>query len=176
MSSNKNVNGAKISLCHLLTLMLLLCASVAFGQETAITHSQAKTYKKDLSLVTGFNQGSYSFAELGLAINHYGKNRHPFSLNYFISNEIKLNQDLIIGPKAGIWIGGGYAMGLNLIYYTDFDKGSVVFRPEIGIGIQKVKLVYGYNWNVNKGLFKINQHQVGLTYCFTLKRIKAFVN
>lgn len=69
---------------------------------------------------------------------------------------------------------GGFAMGLNLIYYTDFDRSSLVFRPEIGIGLDKAKLVYGYNWDWTKGLNSINKHQVGLTYCFTLKRLKSY--
>lgn len=57
-----------------------------------------------------------------------------------------------MGPKIGVWIGGGMAMGLNLIYYTNFDKNSLVCRPEIGMGIEKFKLVYGYNWRWTKSL------------------------
>jgi hypothetical protein len=64
-------------------------------------------------------------------------------------------------------------MGLNIIYYTDFDKASVVFRPEIGLGIEKAKLVYGYNWKFNKPFDGINKHLAGLTYSFTLKRLKS---
>ena len=131
-------------------------------------------YKRDFSLLVGYNQGKHAFAEIGLAINQYGTNRHPFSFDYFISNEIKLNKEVIIGPKIGVWIAGGFGIGLNLIYYTDFDKSSLVFRPEIGIGLDKAKLVYGYNWDWTKGLNSINKHQVGLTYCFTLKRLKSY--
>lgn len=131
-------------------------------------------YKKDVSLLLGYNQGKYGFADIGFSINHYGTNRHLFLFDYFISNEIKLNKDVIIGPKIGVWMAGGFAMGLSLIYYTDFDKSSLAFRPEIGIGLEKAKLVYGYNWDWTKGLNSINKHQVGLTYCFTLKRLKSY--
>jgi hypothetical protein len=158
-----------------LTTLLFSCFAITgHSQNTdTVLHSWTnKTYKKDFSILTGYNQGKYGFADIGLAINHYGTNRHPFSLDYFISNEIKLDKDLIIGPKIGVWLAGGFAMGLNLIYYTDFDKNSLVFRPEVGIGIDKAKLVYGYNWHWTNSLTNINQHQIGLTYCFTLKRLK----
>ncbi|MFT3907994.1 MAG: hypothetical protein QM737_01100 [Ferruginibacter sp.] len=129
-------------------------------------------YKKDFSLLVGYSQGKYSFADIGFAINKYGANRHPFTGTYFISNEIKIGKNTIIGPKTGIWVGGGVGMGLNFIYYTDFHKSSFVFRPEYGIAIEKVKFVYGYNWNWTKSLHGISKHLVGLTYCFTLKRLK----
>jgi hypothetical protein len=157
-------------------LTILIFFGLAFSGQSQTTDSDLQnwtkaTYKKELSLLIGYNQGKYGFADIGLAINHYGTNRHPFSLDYFVSNEIKIDKDLMIGPKVGVWVAGGFAMGLNLIYYTDFDKSSLVLRPEIGIGIEKVKFVYGYNWRWTKSLININQHQVGLTYCFTLMRL-----
>ncbi len=159
----------------LLTILLSSCILITGHSQNldTVSHSWAtKTYKKDVSILAGYNQGKYGFADIGLAINYYGTNRHPFSLDYFVSSEIKLDNDVIIGPKIGVWLSGGVAIGLNLIYYTDFDKSSVVFRPEFGFGIDKVKLVYGYNWGWTNSLNTINQHQVGLTYCFTLKRLK----
>lgn len=161
------------------TLMFLyfLCVYlVAHGQnvekDTIKTLPANYIYKKDFSLLVGFNQGKYSFAEVGIAMNHYGTNRHPFSLNYYIANEIKLDRNVIVGPKIGVWAGGGFALGLSLIYYTDFSKGSIVFRPEAGVGFRKTKLMYGYNWRWTKSLTNLNQHQIGLTHCFTLKRLK----
>jgi hypothetical protein len=159
---------------YLLTIVVFLGLALSgYSQttDTAIYKWTEKTYKKDLSLLLRYNQGKYGFADFGLIINHYGTNRHPFSLDYFVSNEIKFDKDLVIGPKVGVWVAGGFAMGLNLIYYTDFDKSSLVFRPEIGIGFENVKFVYGYNWRWTKSLTNINRHQVGLTYCFTLKRL-----
>ena len=159
----------------LTTFFFVLLTFLGNCQTSDTTVPSVKTveFKKDFSLLLGYNRGKYGFADIGFAINHYGTNRHPFSIDYFISNEIKLSKDVIIGPKVGIWVGGGFAMGLNLIYYTNFEKGNLVFRPEIGIGFEKAKLVYGYNWNWTKALNGINQHQVGLTYCITLRRLKS---
>ena len=101
---------------------------------------------------------------------------HPFSSAYFASTEIKLGDKFIVGPKIGVWAtggSGGMAIGLNMIYYTDFDNSNLVFRPEIGFGLDKFKLVYGYNVKLTKnGLDRINKNLVGLTYCFKLKQLK----
>src|SRR5438045_9789732 len=108
----------------LVTVFMILWFTVVGRSQTVDTSSKGWSYsrKKDFSLLTGYNQGKYGFADIGLAINQYGWNRHPFSFDYFLSNEIKLSDKTIIGPKAGVWIAGGIAMGLNMIYYTDFDN------------------------------------------------------
>jgi hypothetical protein len=159
----------------LLIVLILLIACLTGQSQTPDTSSYLYAYskKKDFSLLIGYNQGNFGFADVGLAVNMYGTNRHPFSVNYFISNEIKVSDKTVIGPKIGAWVAGGFAMGLNLIYYTDFERASIVFRPEIGIGIEKAKLVYGYNAKFNSSFEGINRHLVGLTYCFTLKRLKS---
>jgi hypothetical protein len=101
---------------------------------------------------------------------------HPFSSAYFASTELKFGDKFIIGPKIGAWASGGLgamAMGVNMIYYTDFNNASVVFRPEIGFGYQSFKLVYGYNAIVSKNkLDGINRHLGSVIYCFKLKKLK----
>lgn len=158
-------------------LVLFFSGSVGKSQQvdsTLFTYGFSK--KKDFSLLIAYNQGHYGFADIGLAINQYGTNRHPFSLDYFISNEIKTSGNTVVGPKVGAWVAGGFAMGLSLIYYTDFNRASVVLRPEMGLGIEKAKLVYGYNWKFNSSFEGINKHLVALTYCFTLKRLESVRN
>jgi hypothetical protein len=62
-------------------------------------------------------------------------------------------------------------IGINLIYYTDFNKGSLVFRPEYGFGIEQVRLVYGYNAKIINSKFNlINKQQAALLYSFNLKK------
>ena len=128
-------------------------------------------HKEDISLLLGYHQGDHGFADIGIAWNKYGINRHPYSLDYFISNEIRIGNKTVIGPKVGIWVGAGFATGLNMIYYTDFHQGSLVLRPEFGLGIEKAKLVYGYNIRFNSSFNAINRHLVGLTWCLTIKRL-----
>lgn len=124
-----------------------------------------------LSLVAGYNQGAYGFAELGLAYNTFSFCAYSTSGALFASVEVKLNDPKTIGPKIGVWMSSmGLALGLNLIYYTNADKSSLVFRPELGIGAGRAKIVYGYNAQITKSLDGINTHQLGVAWCFRIWR------
>ena len=147
------------------------------AQITDTTKHKGIILKRSFCLMTGYSYGKYSYADIGFAkLSSTTLGNHPFSSAYFASTEIKLGDKFIIGPKIGIWAAGGsgaIAIGLNMIYYTDFDNSTLVFRPEIGFGIQNFKLVYGYNANLtNYRLDRINKNLVGLTFCFKLKQLK----
>lgn len=121
-----------------------------------------------LGVVLGYNLGKYSYGEVGVSLN---SSHHLFSFVKFIGTEFRIGQDFIVGPKVGFWFSGGIAFGLNAIYYTDFDDGALVFRPEIGFGLFGLKLVYGYNWNLTNKDFKgINSHFGGITFSFPVKK------
>ena len=160
--------------------LLLILTIIAFSSKAQVTDTTKHKdiiLKRSFCLLTGYSLGTYSYADIGFSKNSKTTiGYHPFSSAYFASTEIKLGDKLIIGPKIGGWIAGGSSamvIGLNMIYYTDFDNGSLVFRPEIGFGLENFKLVYGYNANLTKyRLDRINKNLVGLTYCFKLKQLK----
>ena len=163
----------KFQLLYILTII----AFSSQAQETDTTKLKDIILKRSFCLLTGYSLGTYSYADFGFSKNsNTTVGYHPFSSAYFASTEIKLGDKLIIGPKIGAWIAGGSSamvIGLNMIYYTDFDNGNLVFRPEIGFGVNNFKLVYGYNANLTKDrLNRINKNLVGLTYCFKLKQLK----
>jgi hypothetical protein len=37
------------------------------------------------------------------------------------------------------------AAGLSMVYYTDFKKGNLKIRPELGFGMGRFALLIGYN-------------------------------
>lgn len=160
--------------------LLLLLTLVSFSLQAQVTDSTKRNdiiLKRSFCLLTGYSQGTYSYADIGFAkLSRTTLGHHLFSFAYFSSTEIKLGGKFIIGPKIGVWAAGGsgaLAIGLNMIYYTDFDNGSLVFRPEIGFGIQNFKIVYGYNANLTKyRLDRINKSLVSFTYCLKLKQLK----
>ena len=160
--------------------LLFILTTVTYSLQAQVTDTIKQkeiVLKKTFCLLTGYSLGTYSYADIGFAkMSSTTIGHHPFSSAYFASTEIKLGDKFIIGPKIGGWIAGGssaFALGLNMIYYTDFDNGSLVFRPEIGIGFDNFKLVYGYNANLaSYRLDRINKNLVGLTYCFKLKQLK----
>lgn len=131
--------------------------------------------QSSLCLTGGANIGRHGFAELGLAKRTIGEERHYSVGVTTYTVELKPDRRFIIGPKLGIW---GFAMsnlgfGLNLIYYTDFDKGSLVFRPEAGAAFEFGKLIYGYNSSiVNKNFPGVNKHQVAVMFLLKLKDVK----
>ncbi|GGB00940.1 hypothetical protein GCM10011511_25330 [Puia dinghuensis] len=124
----------------------------------------------------GLAAGSYVFGDIGLSVNTINTtNIEPASGAWFVSDEVKFANKLLMGPKVGIWVGGGLAFGLNMIYYTDFSQGSLVFRPEVGMGFSPFKLVYGYNAKLTNTRFEgINRNLVEVVYCFKLKKLKSW--
>jgi|GEM_PF-1762120 len=178
----------------LLFFFLTFLCEFTFGQKAdslsnkipGIIYEQSDSIKiirieeeKQLGLLLSYQLGRYSFGEIGAAfVANSSWYHHPTSAVAFISTEFRIDRDFILGPKMGVWFSGGVApltIGLNAIYYTDFDDGAFVFRPEIGFGLSGFKLVYGYNWNLTNKEFKgINAHFAGITYALPLKRKKSF--
>lgn len=157
-----------------ITFLLLLFGFAAYGQPLDDKTSKAfgNNKKIEASVLTGFNQGKYSFVDVGMEFNQAGATGvHSFSFSYSVSSEIKLGQGkTLIGPKIGVWVAGGPAFGVNVIYYTDFERSSMALRPEIGFGVTKFKLVYGYNWLLTNSLTGVNKSQISITYCFAFGR------
>jgi hypothetical protein len=36
-------------------------------------------------------------------------------------------------------------MGLSVVYYTDFKRGNLKLRPELGFGVGRAGILVGYN-------------------------------
>ncbi len=160
-------------------LLTLIFFSFVLQAQTVDSFRIRLLYKeKSLSILTGLSSGQYVFAEIGLSkITSGSDGHHPFMSGYFISNEIKLSDRTVVGPKVGVWAAGGMsgiAMGVNVIYYTDFKNGSLTFRPEVGIGMDLFKIVYGYNLQLtNKSFDRINTNLVSLVCFFKLKKKRS---
>ena len=55
----------------------------------------------------------------------------------------------------------------NLLYYTDFSKGALTLRPEVGVnlGVNNY-LMYGYNVVLTNPMLLLTRHQVTLGFTF----------
>lgn len=152
----------------------LLAITVSAQAIDSVRTRRMPTRHVELCLLTGYNQGRYGFGELGLSANIWGSNIHPFGAAVFAATEIRADRPELIGPKVGVFVTGGFAMGAQAIYYTDGTESSFVLRPEYGIGIFKFKFTYGYNFRLsNKEMPGISTHVANVTYCFRLKRLKG---
>jgi hypothetical protein len=163
-------------------IMLSLTAS---AQETDSSYNTHTTIiENTINVVTGFTIGRYSkFVELGVAKSQSKFMRRVSAFtNIFASVEMKIDdwvsgkseEKFIMGPKVGAWLAGGcggMAMGANMIYYTNFTNGTLVFRPEIGLGYMNFKFVYGYNISLTKGLDMVDRSVFSALLGFKVKKL-----
>lgn len=159
-------------------ILTMLIPVLGYSQSASLKINDSISHqyyrKKELTIITGYQLQKNHFAEIGIGIMKDGVvGYHPSTLIYGLSNELKLSNDFIWGLKAGLWMGGGMNIGLNLVNYTDFQENSLRFRPEVGIGFGIFRMVYGYNLAIiNKGFDGINTHNFGLNIMLKLKRLK----
>lgn len=60
-----------------------------------------------------------------------------------------------MGTKAGVWAHWLFDAGLAMVCYTDFNHYNVKMRPELGVGMSRFRLVFGYNVpTINNKAFK----------------------
>lgn len=153
--------------------LIIGLSTLCFAQASDST-SFFRAGDKYLSFLVGYNFWNNHFLELGLAHNQLDmQGPHAFGFNYFVSTEIKVGNDLLLGPKIGLWFANGIGIGLNVIYYTDLDSSSWRFRPEFGIGLSRFKIVYGYNIALtNKDFEKVGKNNIGVMVLLGLKKIR----
>ena len=161
----------------LFLLLCSLCASVSAVAQTDSTHTfpTRRTIRHDeLTLLTGYQQGRYGFAEVGLGRNQFGVVHHPYDFGYYLGAEARVDRPQLWGLKLGAYVDGGVAMGLQLIHYFNGTEGGTVLRPEFGIGVWKAKLCYAYNLSLaGHPLPGINTHQLSLSYALRLLRLRG---
>lgn len=163
---------------------IAFCYQSAFAQFVDSTASKVESnflkrpsIQRSLNLLTGLSWGRYLFADIGISKSKStSAGPHPFWGFSSISSEVLVGNELIAGPKLGFWGAGGAAgvlgIGLNLIDYTNFRRSSIVFRPEIGFGTDRVKVVYGFNAILSKyKLAALNRNLLNLSYCIRLKQL-----
>ena len=175
----------------IIAITLIFTGNFAFSQIDTVSR-KPDTVKHDrlyykshqikfLSLLAGYNFNKYNYLEIGIAKNTFGVvGPHPASSAYFVSVEVRPVHKFVMAPKIGGWFAGGLggiAMGVNLLYYTNFNSGSLRFRPEIGLGIEGFKFVYGYNIALSNSAFgDVNKSNFGIVGLIPLKKYKKHVD
>jgi hypothetical protein len=140
----------------------LICCTKANGQSRDSLHRPIT--QKYLCLIVGVAHNEGWGGEIGVSKMSVGAvGPHPFSSGLAVSSEFYFGPKLLVVPKLSAWSAGGMgglAMGLNLADYTDFSQSSLVFRPEIGFGMDFFKLTYGYNIKITNTAFDRVKHDV----------------
>ena len=175
----------KLRYC-LLFNFIMLCLAAGAQETDSSYYTHSTTIENSINLVTGFTIGKYSkFVELGIAKSQSKFIRYSSTFtNIFASVEMKIDdlvsgkseEKFMMGPKVGAWLAGGCgaaAMGANMIYYTNFSGGTLVFRPEIGFGHMNFKFVYGYNFSLTKRLNMVDRSVFSALLNFSVKKLNS---
>lgn len=164
---------------RILTLALLQLTSTVYSQADSIRAAGIRRGDTYLSVLVGYNGWLSNYGEVGVAKNRLDVvGAHALGWALFASTEFKLSsKETVLGPKIGFWIGGGVsavALGLTMIYYTNFEGGALRFRPEIGFGLHRFKLVYGYNIALtNKEFEGINTDNMSFVILLPVRKLKS---
>lgn len=138
---------------YILFVTVIFSGIVVEAQQDSIAPKyNFRKMQKEWAVLVGFNAGDSFFGDIGFGINEYGSaGPHPIAVSFTAGSEIQFRHtDKLIGPKISMHMMGGSALGFNLIHYTNFKKTSLVFRPEVGFGVQRFKMTYGYNFRLSK--------------------------
>jgi hypothetical protein len=118
------------------------------------------------SVLVGGHGRSRSSVELGI-MRAVWVDRHAIgSYGFSLSTEWIPGPKNILAPQVSTWMEASpfLALGLNVIYVTDFQNSGFVVRPEIGLGVYIGRLVYGYNIGGTDEVsaYTIGRHEVAL--------------
>jgi len=101
-------------------------------------------------ITAGVLHGNYLYAEAGYSYGakiHWPKTSLIKGYGVFTLGAETGRPDgrFVIAPKITFTMNLFVSFGASVIYYTDFNIGALRFRPEIGVGMFGVRLVYGRN-------------------------------
>lgn len=158
-------------------LGIALMAMTAKGQVDSVAADFPRGYpgsfhRDEVTLLTGYHQGRYGFAELGIGRSIHGAVHHPYGVGYHLGAELRVDRPALWGLKVGAYATGGFALGLHYVHYMEGAESTEVLRPEYGIGIFKAKVTYAYNIQLTKPRIEgLSTHMLSLSYAFRVKRL-----
>jgi hypothetical protein len=125
------------------------------------------------------NSQTRRYIELGVA-----RSLHVYTRHAITSAGLYAAEEMYFGSRKNIYGTkvGAYAhillvdVGAAAVYYTDFKRGNLKFRPELGMGFPNVRFVFGFNIGTidNKAFQELSQHraQVSVQFLLPVKKKK----
>ncbi len=146
----------------------IVCGLLVFSPILELSASDVQTHGLTIGLQSGDEgqslEAMYSYGSLvywpktsfikGLGAISVGLETGPLHAERFI-----------IAPKISYTMNWFVSFGASMLYYTNFQEGSLRFRPEIGISMLGIRLYHGWNFSVDRyNPLPMNASFVGLTY------------
>ncbi len=154
--------------------LLFLCNHVVLAYQT---ENSPSGFIKDQSMVVGYhynfdepNSRRFHLVEIGYQKSS-ASDMHGVSANWYVTTEFLLNlNSFLIGPKMGGFISfGGFVLGSEIIYYSDFRNESLRFVPYFGIGGKPFRLTINPHIRIGNSDFEpINRGSISLRVGFKL--------
>lgn len=123
--------------------------------------------KYNIVLLMGAHGFTDAFGELGIGFYSDGRNERDNKMSgmAFLSSEVKISDQTIIAPKAGLYLRGSkkvsMGFGTSLLYYIGMKHSSLAVRPELGLNVGPIRLSYGYNHIITNYQYpSISRHNV----------------
>jgi hypothetical protein len=126
-------------------------------------------------LILGYQGGKNHFFEVG-----YGYGSSAYELIFVgMGPSAEVNfKDKVNGYKFGVWFNSILSFGLNALAYHNYNKESLFYnklswgvRPEIGLGVSKINITYGYNLLVNNSkMTGVNKNMISIRCMIPVKR------
>lgn len=187
-------NSPKLIQIYYLIIGAVFTCFASYGQlrEYSVMDSSASQQKKPRGFKKLHREGGYQFCRteksIGIIPEIQGTKHLFFGLGLSRANfthgegggngygttlAIECNPiNKVIAPKLNVWATGyvlifGGNIGLNGIYYIQNGQRNFVLRPEIGLGLIKVYLNYGYNLFLKDNSAGLNKHTLTLSYYHT---------
>lgn len=180
------LNGNKVRISLFFVIVFASMFTCAVAQDSTAPYKFLFRKEKSIDLWLGYNLQGNSSDETGETTMKYleigiGKGRYIYHMHgitgagVYVSEEILLNKNKnIYGTKIGCFAHWMFDAGFSIVYYTDFEKGNLKLRPELGVGMGRVRGVVGYNIPTvnNKAMPELRKQnmQVTLQAGFGLKR------
>lgn len=132
---------------------------------------------RELSFVGGTLYHHYGGIEAGFSYSSWNRGR-PAGFGLSLGSQYHFRESPDMAFKFSFWITGIYkvlAFSITELYYTDFNRRAIVFRPEAGLAYKRLRLLYGYNvpdftrWV--RPNYPVYRHSVSLTYVLQMKEL-----
>jgi|LakMenEpi03Aug12_release.lakeMendotaPanAssembly.Ray.scaffolds.fasta_scaffold97057_2 hypothetical protein len=146
----------------------------AQGQDSSLHYRVSREHHDELTLRTGYHQGTYGFFEVGIGRSIFGMGHLPYGAGLHMGVETRVDRLELLGYKAGFFISAVFAFGAHYIRYVEGGDGMDVLRPELGFGLGKAKVTYAYNLRLSKPeLPGVSTHMLSLNYDLRLLRLSG---
>ena len=146
----------------LFVTFILLVFSIlrSYSQEYHDTNFFADRNIEELGLFAGYNfnvgaDHQNHIFELGIKRTYQIDPFEPYCKSVYFSNEfLWVDGEFMIGPKIGAYMSAmAITLGLESIYYTDFEGQSIHLSPYLGIGSKRARLTLNFPVNLYKNDF-----------------------